>query len=130
MLLHACVANALEIVDYWNMTSAADRNNGNTHRLFFMKGILELYNGLYPEIPLERGTFSVTDPDLHIRGWGHPDPKIRGRGWGRSPKNFFQQFRPQFGLKISRGRPPAPLSWICDCIFQASGTEWVRISQV
>ena len=71
------------------MTSATDRNNGNTHRLFFRKWILELYNGPYPKIPLERGTFSVTDPDLQIRGRGHPDTKIRGRGWGRSPKTFF-----------------------------------------
>ena len=49
------------------MTSAADRNNGNTHRL---QWILELYDGPYPEIPFERGTFSVANTDLQIRGRG------------------------------------------------------------
>ena len=31
---------------------------------------------------------TVADPDLQIRGAGHPDPEIRGEaGW--SPKKFF-----------------------------------------
>ena len=37
---------------------------------------------------------------------GHPDPSIRGGGGGRggkSPKNFFRPFGPQFGLKV-KGR--------------------------
>ena len=47
------------------------------------------------------------DPDLQIRGRGHPDPEIRGR---RSQKNFFRPFGPQFGLKIRapRARPLNP----------------------
>ena len=77
------------------MPNAADSNNGNTHRLFFMKWILELYDGPYPEIPFERGTFSVANADLQIRGRGggrpgHPDPEIRGGGgWPVSKKIYF-----------------------------------------
>ena len=42
------------------------------------------------------------DPDLDIRrgkggGAGHPEPEIRE---GRSPKQLFRPFGPQFGLKI------------------------------
>ena len=62
------------------MTSAADRNTGNTDRLFFMKWILELYDGPYPEIPFERGTFSVANADPEIRGGG---------GWPVSQKIYF-----------------------------------------
>ena len=54
---------------------------------------------------------TVPDPDLEINkvgggGGSHPDPEIRG---DQSPKNFFQPFGPQFGLKI-RGclSPPGP----------------------
>ena len=38
----------------------------------------------------------------------HPDPEI-GRGWGggRSPKNVFQPFGAQFGLKIRERGPRA-----------------------
>ena len=47
-------------------------------------------------------------------GWGrgYPDPEIRV---GQSPKKFFQPFGPQFGLKITGGRPPGSLSWIHHC---------------
>ena len=41
-------------------------------------------------------------------GPGHPDPEIRGGG--QSPKNFFQPFGPQFGLKIRVGPGPCPRS--------------------
>ena len=44
----------------------------------------------------------MADPDFQIRGGG-PDPEIRGSPV--SKKNFFQPFRPQFGLKI---RPLLP----------------------
>ena len=38
-------------------------------------------------------------PSNKGEGGGHSDPEIRGRG-GRSPKNFFRPFGPQFDLKI------------------------------
>ena len=43
-------------------------------------------------------------PELeHMKTW-HPDPDIRGLGGGGdSLKKIFRPFRPQFGLKISRG---------------------------
>ena len=48
---------------------------------------------------------TVLDPDLEIREGGrHPDPEVRGGGW--SPKNIFQTFQPQFGLKIRGGLAP------------------------
>ena len=47
----------------------------------------------------------MADPDLQIRGGGHPDPEIKA---GVSQKNF-QPFGPQFGLKIRGGpAPPGP----------------------
>ena len=50
---------------------------------------------------------SVADPDRQIKG----GPEISGGvGTGRTPKNFFWPFGPQFGLKI-RGRGGL-LSWI------------------
>ena len=60
------------------MTSAADRNNGNTHRLFFMKWILELYDGPYPEIPFERGRYLFS-------GKCRPSDKGGGGGGGAAP---------------------------------------------
>ena len=48
----------------------------------------------------------MADPDLHIRGGGgpgHPEPVIRGGEGAGVQKNFFQPFRPQFGLKIRGG---------------------------
>ena len=45
-----------------------------------MKWILELYDGPYPEIPFERGTFSVANADPEIRGGG---------GWPVSKKIYF-----------------------------------------
>ena len=79
------------------MTSAADRNNGNKHRLFFMKWILELYDGPYPEIPFERGRYLFSGkcrPSDKGEGGGgrpgHPDPEIRGGGgWPVSKKIYF-----------------------------------------
>ena len=50
----------------------------------------------------------MPDPDLKIRGSGHPDPLIRGEGIGLQ-KNFFRPFGPQFGLKIRGATPQAPL---------------------
>ena len=50
---------------------------------------------------------SVADPDLPIRGGGHPDLEIRGEG--QSPKNFFPPFGPQFGLKMGGCGPPGTL---------------------
>ena len=48
----------------------------------------------------------MADPDLQIRGGpGHPDPEKMAGGGGRSPKNIFRPFGPQFALKI-RGRGP------------------------
>ena len=44
------------------------------------------------------------DPDFQGGRAGHPDPEIRG---ARSPKKFFQPFRPQFGLKV-RALPHSP----------------------
>ena len=35
-----------------------------------------------------------------------------GGGWGRSPKNYFRPFGPQFGLEIRGVRPPGSLPWI------------------
>ena len=50
----------------------------------------------------ENGSISVPDPDLEIRGG--------------SPKEFFQPFQPQFGLKI-RGDPgPSPGSAAEFCV--------------
>ena len=46
----------------------------------------------------------MANPDLQIRRGGHPDPEIGGGG--RSPKNIWRPFRPQFGLKIREGRAP------------------------
>ena len=47
----------------------------------------------------------MADPELQTtEGPGHPDPEKRGGG-GRSPKNIFCPFGPQFALKI-RGRAP------------------------
>ena len=48
------------------------------------------------------------DQDLQIRGApGHPDREISWGG-GRSQKNFFRPFEPQFGLKIRGAAPPGP----------------------
>ena len=57
------------------------------------------------EIPSNKWQTSlipVADPDLHIRGGGHPDPEVRGGGGLK--KTFF------FGLKIREGGtgPPGP----------------------
>ena len=52
---------------------------------------------------------TVADTDLQIRGsgWGgHPDPEIGGGGGGRSPKNIFVPFGPQFGLKYKGAAGP------------------------
>ena len=47
----------------------------------------------------------MADPDLQIKGGGsHPDPEMGGGGPSLK-KNFFQSFRPQFGLKIREGGP-------------------------
>ena len=43
----------------------------------------------------------MPDPDLEVRGGG---------GGGSLRKNFFQPFRPQFGLKIRKGEGPLGLS--------------------
>ena len=48
----------------------------------------------------------MADPDLQIRGGGHPDPDIRGGEAGLIKKRFGPLW-PQFGLKI-RGHPSAP----------------------
>ena len=45
----------------------------------------------------------MADPDIQIRGAGHPDPEITGGGGGL--KKVFRPFGPQFGLKI-RGNLP------------------------
>ena len=48
----------------------------------------------------------MADPVLQIGrggGGGHPDPEIRG---GRSPKNIFRSFGPQFCLEIRGSRVP------------------------
>ena len=70
----------------------------------------------------------MADPYLQITGGGggggapgHPDPEIR-RG-GRSPKQFFWLFGPQFGLKIRGGVPPLDLpllytKWAVDNTIQ------------
>ena len=56
------------------------------------------------------------DPDLDIRGGGAVIQTLgKGEG-GRSPKNFFSSFGPQFGLKISGGGAPRPLLWIRHCV--------------
>ena len=60
----------------------------------------------------------MADPDLQIRegvggggeGRADPDPDIRERG--RSQKNFFRPFGPQFSLKI-RGGGGAPRHFAC-----------------
>ena len=51
----------------------------------------------------------MADPDLQIREGGggecrggHPDPEIRG-GPGLQQK-FLWPFRPQFGIKVGKGR--------------------------
>ena len=55
----------------------------------------------------------VADLDLQIReGGGHPDTEIRGGGATGLKNFFFQPFGPQFGLNITGGGPPSPLSWI------------------
>ena len=61
-------------------------------------------------------TTSVADPDLQIRGVGHPDPEIRG---GSLKKKIFQPFGPHFSLKIrsGRGRAPRPLPRIRYCTY-------------
>ena len=62
-------------------------------------------------------TTSKADPDLQIRGGGHPDPEIRG---GSLKKIFFQPFGPQFSLKIrwgGGGRAPRPFPWIRYCTY-------------
>ena len=50
----------------------------------------------------------MPDPDLQIRGGGHPEPLIRGEG-ERSTKNFFWSFGPKFDLKIWGTTPQALL---------------------
>ena len=54
------------------------------------------------------GFSMVADPDLQIRGGGHPDPEIRSRWGGWSQKNIFgtSHFGSHFGLSI-RGPPGA-----------------------
>ena len=50
---------------------------------------------------------ALADPNLQIRGGGHPDPVIRGMG--RSKNIIFWPFGPQFGPKIRGGAdPPGP----------------------
>ena len=43
---------------------------------------------------------TVADPDLQIRGSGHPDPEMQGGGGAASQKFFW------FGLKIKGGTGP------------------------
>ena len=49
---------------------------------------------------------AVADPDLQMRGGGHPDPRDNGGGAGLR-KDFFLPFGPHFSRKI-RGGPVAP----------------------
>ena len=49
---------------------------------------------------------AVLEPDLEIR-WGG----------GRSPKNFFPPFGPQFGLKIGGGASPGSATVQYNCIL-------------
>ena len=61
--------------------------------------------------------YTVTDPDLQIRGEGGGAViQTLRKGVAVSKKIFFRPFAPQFGLKI-RGRPgpPGPLPWIRHC---------------
>ena len=52
----------------------------------------------------------MADPDFHIReGPRHPDPELRGAG-GVSPKNLFQPFGPQFGVKIREDPSPGSVT--------------------
>ena len=49
----------------------------------------------------------MADPDLQIRGGGHPDPEIKGGT--RSPQKFFPALRASFFSKIRGGAgPPGP----------------------
>ena len=56
----------------------------------------------------------MPDPDLEIRGSGHPDPYIKGGG-SPPPSKFFWPLGPHYGLKIRGGEPPGPLPWIRHC---------------
>ena len=40
-----------------------------------------------------------------------------GGGGGQPPKNFFQAFWPQFGLKVRGAWAPLPLPGICHCMY-------------
>ena len=56
---------------------------------------------MYFNLTLQDFPYTVTDPDLQIRGGGgggNPDPEIRGVGW--SPKNVWS--------KNKGGAPRAP----------------------
>ena len=59
----------------------------------------------------------MPDPDLEISvGMGGGGVGGVGGAVGASlQRNFFQSFRPRFGLKIKGGGKPGPLPWICHC---------------
>ena len=57
----------------------------------------------------------MLDPDLEIRGSGHPDPYIRGGG-GLPPLQIFLAARASLWSKNKGGgEPPGPLPWIRHC---------------
>lgn len=90
-----------------------DCNNNNYNPLLHLYYyLLSSFGGFWKLVSLNH---SVVDPDpewgLLFRPWDKGEPSFQ--------KNFFQPFRPLFGLKHKGGRagPPRPYPWICHCHF-------------
>ena len=68
--------------------------------------------------PFVKQTVKVISIRLQFSGWSRPSGKVGG-GWDKGgpslQENFFQPFRPQFGLKI-RGGGDIPWIFHCTCV--------------
>ena len=61
------------------------------------------------------GFSMVADPDLQIRGGGHPDPEIRSRWGGLVSKKHFRHFALRVSFWSKYKGPPRRLPWIRHC---------------
>ena len=76
-------------------------------------------------------TITVPDPDLEMGGGGQSS-RLLDRG-GRSPKNFFLPFGPQFGIKIWGGGGGGPYFYFLLCysvIFKGGSHGIANINEL
>ena len=91
------VKKSLTYILHFSLTQPCDASNGN----YFLSGGKQTFVFI-KAVNLFR---AVPDPDLEIMGTRSSRLLDGGVGrQGQSPKNFFQDFGPQFGLKMPQQR--------------------------